>query len=73
MQLCFICNELGGLKPSKVCTQEANPHLTVHTENMSSAFITWEGPLTEPETLLKVSLQMDSADLRDWYLMLFFC
>ena len=30
---------------------------------MSSAFIAWEDPLSEPETVSKVSLQMDSAYL----------
>ena len=63
----FICNELGGLKPSNVCTQEANLRLTAHTKNMSTAFITWEGPLTEGSLPL---LQLFCKFLCKWTLLI---
>ena len=49
----FIFNVLGGLKPSRMCTQEANLPTAPHTESRSSAFVTWEVVLSQPEILFQ--------------------
>lgn len=49
----FIFNVSGGLKPSRMCTQKADLPLAPHTESRSSAFVTWEVLLSQPEILFQ--------------------